>query len=366
MKTQRQSSFEWLRIIAMFLIILHHSVIHGVFSPLPSADILAQYTTATLTSDLLQMFGKYGVIIFVMISGYFLVNTAYNYKKVWYKIILLVGKMCFYSYAIYLLAVDLHWMQPQPFVKVLLAPMSSYWFVKDYILLLLVTPFINRMLQQLNKREHQQLIFSGIVIDCLFTMVFTSLYSQDTFAELCYFMLFYIIGAYIRRYTYKDNAARERRLGLMLLLVSYGILAGMIAGMWCYAAYSGKSIWTYHALSLTGETRLCILFMAIGTMLWVKQWKMGYHPVINTVAQATLGIYLIHDTDYLRDHLWINFGHMNQLLTAHSPLKIVIQTLSMSLLVFMVCACIEIVRHACCQGIATVYHKCKQRIQMAK
>lgn len=66
----RQSNIELLRIVAMLMIIAHHFVVHGGF----------EFSTDTITANRLwvqfiQMGGKIGVNIFVLISGYFLIST---------------------------------------------------------------------------------------------------------------------------------------------------------------------------------------------------------------------------------------------------------------------------------------------------
>ena len=74
---QRQSNIELLRIIAMLMIIAHHFSVHGGF----------QYSTDDLTINYLwinfiAIGGKIGVNIFVLISGYFLINAVgFNVNK---------------------------------------------------------------------------------------------------------------------------------------------------------------------------------------------------------------------------------------------------------------------------------------------
>ena len=61
----RNSSFELLRIISMLLIVAHHFVVHGNF------DLISSFSKNVFFLQSLSMFGKFGVNLFVLISGYF-------------------------------------------------------------------------------------------------------------------------------------------------------------------------------------------------------------------------------------------------------------------------------------------------------
>ena len=79
----RQSNIELLRIIAMMFIILYHIAFHGnwddgsIFWP-------DEITFNVLFLQSILPFGKIGVNIFVLISGYFLINSV---KDTWPKIV---------------------------------------------------------------------------------------------------------------------------------------------------------------------------------------------------------------------------------------------------------------------------------------
>ena len=66
----RQSNFELLRIVAMVMIVFHHFAVHGGFN----------FDSTTLSIprfwfNFIIMGGKTGVNIFVLISGYFLIQS---------------------------------------------------------------------------------------------------------------------------------------------------------------------------------------------------------------------------------------------------------------------------------------------------
>lgn len=71
----RNSNIEALRIISILLIICHHYVIHG-FSEVENISMMNQYLLG-----ILSLGGKLGVTCFILISGYYMINTRFTVKK---------------------------------------------------------------------------------------------------------------------------------------------------------------------------------------------------------------------------------------------------------------------------------------------
>ena len=85
---ERSSNIEMLRIIAMLLIVMHHYSLHSNFQFDPTSIQLNHVFVQSL-----QVGGKIGVAIFVIVMGYFSVYSGY--KKT--KAIKLWAEICFYS-----------------------------------------------------------------------------------------------------------------------------------------------------------------------------------------------------------------------------------------------------------------------------
>ena len=85
---KRQSNIELLRIITMIMIVAHHFSVHGNFDfPINTVTI------NRLWIQFIQIGGKIGVDVFVLISGYFLI-TADSLKinkaiKMWIRSLLI-------------------------------------------------------------------------------------------------------------------------------------------------------------------------------------------------------------------------------------------------------------------------------------
>lgn len=99
MKKVRQSNIELLRMIAMFMILVIHA--NMVSLPHPTTDDLLSNTIPTITRYFIESFGIVGVDIFVLISGWFLINTrAKSFYSFFFQILMLWGGV-FFTYALH-------------------------------------------------------------------------------------------------------------------------------------------------------------------------------------------------------------------------------------------------------------------------
>lgn len=100
-KKQRQSSIELLRILTMVMIVAHHFSVHGNFD-FPINTI----TINRLWIQFIQIGGKIGVDVFVLISGYFLITSSSVKPN---RIIKIWLQMFTYSILIYIFVLPCAW-----------------------------------------------------------------------------------------------------------------------------------------------------------------------------------------------------------------------------------------------------------------
>lgn len=67
----RKSNIELLRMVSMFLIVLHHYCVNSGFMEIMD---LSQVTPNTLLVQFMSFGGKVGVNVFLIISGYFMIR----------------------------------------------------------------------------------------------------------------------------------------------------------------------------------------------------------------------------------------------------------------------------------------------------
>lgn len=93
-KINRLSNFELLRLVSMFLIVLHHYGVHGLVDE--TGTSLQSVGVGMLTS-----FGKSGVFLFVLIGSFFLVDKSFDCSR----IINIISSTFFYSFLILFLGI---------------------------------------------------------------------------------------------------------------------------------------------------------------------------------------------------------------------------------------------------------------------
>lgn len=91
----RESNFELLRIIAMMFIFVYHYINYGGILNVGS------YTINKLIALFLYSGGRVGVNIFILIMGYFMINSKFKIKKV-FK---MMFQVFFYSVILAILSV---------------------------------------------------------------------------------------------------------------------------------------------------------------------------------------------------------------------------------------------------------------------
>lgn len=172
---KREQSIELLRIVLMTLIVFGHIIGHGLGD-----------TTIELNGRTVSLFPLYfyHVDAFVFISGYFGIHLK------WKKFLLLICKMTVYSLMAIALAILL-----KPELKMSVSeivhnvyPFSawSWWFMSEYMFLMLLSPIINAGMERLDKRQ------ATILVGVLYLSWF-----RCTSVLL---LFIYILGRYLRKY----------------------------------------------------------------------------------------------------------------------------------------------------------------------
>jgi len=323
----RQSNIELLRIIAMFLIVMHHYVMHGTISfvyidpPLTVQNVFALF---------IGSFGRPAVGIFVLICGYFSIKSDFKLPR----FVSLVAQV--FSYSVILLLIAIFILpggssigRDEILASIFPTVKGTYWFATSYIVLLLLSPYINKLLLKLTQKQHKALIVLFVVIWCFIP---TFLDASFPGSDLAYFVALYVIAAYIRLYPLKANPSRHFALfGFWAF-----ILLASIASMSYLLNYSGvfRKYITYFA----DYNKLPGAMCALELFLAMTQTKPFYSKLINGIAATSFGIYLIHDNFLIRSFLWKTI--FNNAAYVDTPFYFVHFIVS-ALIVFASCALID-------------------------
>lgn len=284
-KRQRNSSVELLRIVAMMFIVCSHCSVH---SGLPFDESKLLFNNLLLDWCVL---GNLGVDIFVMISGYFLcANPNFNRKR---NSIALLTQVWFFSIlGLVVYCVTGHSVTREIVMKAIFPTVfSEYWFFTIYFVLLFLIPYINIVLDKLDRTGLRKLIAIMIMF---WSVVPTFTQQEMGGTELCQFVMFYSIGAYVRKYP--DNILADRTNRHLLTTVS-GVL--MLSSSAILRMFPGQYTTRFYS-----RVSLCTIGCALGLFSIAIYHKCFYNAWINKIAACTFGIYLFHDNPLLRVIIW--------------------------------------------------------------
>ena len=145
---KRQSNIELLRIVGMLLIISHHYIVNsGIMETLSLQDHPAKFTFLTMWG----MWGKTGINIFILISGYFMCTSSLTIRR-YCKI---AFEWIFYNYVIFfiMLAAGYETLSPLRIFQLVFAPFTyangSGCFTSSFLMFYLFIPFMNAFIRNI-------------------------------------------------------------------------------------------------------------------------------------------------------------------------------------------------------------------------
>lgn len=332
---KRQSNIELLRIISMILIVAHHFSFHGVLKSGYESNFLPPTLTIFL-AQIFQLGGKIGVELFIIITGYFLVKSKFNSKK----IILLGLQVFFYSIGSLLLLKLIN--APTGLIVTIKSvfPLiyGQYWFATAYIVLYLLSPFLNKLLLNLQKKKFLKML--GLM---LFLWIIIPTFTKGGMGnnEITRFILFYSIGAFIR--LYPSVSFQSRYIGVRLTLISYFLMVLSVATMNILGEEMNIGILASNATYFSGNSSILVLGVALGLFIWFKSIDIGSIKWINIISGATFGVYLIHDNTNFRQILWHSILQTENHIS-DSPILFLWYAMSSILITYVTCTIIELLR----------------------
>ena len=194
-KPARESGLELLRIIAMLFIVMHHAV---MFSGVNSSNILE-----SKIFDILQIGGKLGVNLFVLISAYFMVNKSFKLSR----ILKIIFETFFYSVFIYLIFIAFgktNFTIDEFILNFFPVIFERWWFVTTFVLLMILSPFLNIIIKSVSK--NLLLVISivlfayGVGVNEILLKVgnYLGVGLTSYMNKLLWFVTLYFIASYIR------------------------------------------------------------------------------------------------------------------------------------------------------------------------
>lgn len=293
---QRQSNLELFRIILMMGIIAHHFVVNSGLLDIMSPSL---ENTNDVFLWIWGMWGKIGINCFVLITGFFMCQSIFTWKK----FLKLVCEIEFYKiiiYVIFLFSGKENISIERLFL--ILSPIIDLRadFTSGFLVMFLLIPFMNILIRNLSRLQHLTLI--GL------SLLFFTIWDQFPGVVIpmgypIWFCVIYTIGAYLRLYPLQNGFLRlmldsKYSAGLMLLLSVGSVLAMLLLHQ------IGLTTWWPHKWVVDCNAPLAVL-TSIAFFNFFRRLNIKPNKWINMISASTFGVFLIHtSSDAMRSFLW--------------------------------------------------------------
>jgi len=156
--SERNSTFELMRLVAMFVIVFYHILCAYL-------DIYSDSAYYNFVNSLLPLV-HFGVILFVLISGFFGIRASIGGFLKLFGILFIYYIPLELAYVIFK-NVDNSLSLCESLKRLALFSYTPYWFIRSYLILYILSPMVNMFLHNITNR--QKLIFVAIIgfISCI-------------------------------------------------------------------------------------------------------------------------------------------------------------------------------------------------------
>ena len=207
----RKSNIELLRLFCIFGILVMHIL----------GRSMSNLSFANREIDLLfNSFFNCGVTIFVLISGYFGIHFS------WKKIFKLHTMVLVYSIIYTLVSILPTGLAIQD-VFITLFPILSnrFWFMTSYFILCFLSPYINKFINMVNKKECLSLTFTLLFFFSIIPTVTNLDFTFDNGKGIVNMILIYIIGRCIRLGYIHLSKKQSVVFGLASILITFVLMS---------------------------------------------------------------------------------------------------------------------------------------------
>lgn len=293
----RKSNFELLRIVSMLMIVgLHY------FNANMGGSLGEQNPTEVnyyITYFLESLF-IVGVNTFILITGYFQINKQ---SIKFNKVLNLLFIMVFYGAIFYSLALLLGWASFSwlgLLTELFPVLFDLKWFIKVYIVLYLLIPFINIGLNAMTKEIYKKFLIVSIFLFSIYPSFLPSPPVTDRGYGIITFVLVYAVGGYIKKHYEKNRSKNFYFAGYLLFATMTFAFA---AGLDIVLGKGQAIVWGYNFIfNFLGSIFLFLFFSKLDIQ----------SKIINYIAQFSLGVYFVHTSPITYDYLY------GELLQTHS------------------------------------------------
>lgn len=345
---KRNYGVDALRMCAMFMVVVLHVLAQGgILQALTDTPMGINYEVAWF----LEAAAFCAVNCFALISGYVGVDSEFR----WYKGVVLWLQIAFWTVgllAIYAVTTDYPIGIEQIARAVLPVTTQHYWYVTAYFGTFLFIPYMNRLINSLNKKE-MQILAAVIVVGA---SVISTVTQSDVLAlkggySFLWIALLYLLGGVIKRLEFGVNMKKRTLFAIYVIGVLAAWAAKYVLESYPIPIFTSNFLYNY--------TSITMLACAMALLLLFAKVEIKSKTILSVIRHASpmaFGVYVIH-TNYWVWNFWLNgrFSHFAK----KTSVGLAISVLGAALCIYVVCTLMEFVR-AYIFKVLKVGERCKK------
>lgn len=282
-KLSRDSNIELLRLICMLFITIHHIIVHGlhyVGYPISVVD------TSSIVCTILESFVIIAVNCFIIISGY------YGIRCKWKGFIHLYLLCAFYSILLYTISTVLSGNIDAKKAILSFFPFrdKGLWFIPAYIGLYLLSPLLNTVIENINKKKYVIILILFSIITFYYGYLWKSYINRDGYNTMNFIFL-YFIGRFLYLHVNLENFCPQKmKCNALCVYIGCSVIISGVAIVLTFLTYNSKIV----SLMAFPYNSPLVIISSIAFFLLFRYIHLQSR-FINQIAISTLAIYLIQE-----------------------------------------------------------------------
>ncbi len=332
--SKRHTGIELFRIVSMILVCVLHVLGKG--------GILTSTTEGSvknISAWSMESLAFCAVNCFALISGYVGCKSRFRWSRllsVWLQTLF----CCVVIAAVFVVFFDV----PLNFatLKMNILPVTSgtYWYISSYVGMALFAPFMNLVIEKVEKRKLEILFVVLLVLFSFLPCVtFTTYYGLEYGYSMVWLSIIYLVGGYMKKYDITSRVSKKLALAMFfaagLLPVVAKVMMQKLALLLIDRTVGGGIFIEYTSpfIVLSAVALLCF-FANLDIQNSVAK------RIIHFISPAALGVYIIHVHPYV-------FGKIDDAFTFMADYNFVVlifAVMGAALGIYIVCTVLELAR----------------------
>ncbi len=273
----RDSNMELLRIIAMLLVMIVHTGFVSLGQP--SQHELQSSPGITTYRFFCQSLSIICVNLFILLSGWYGIRPQ---KKSFLRFLFQIAFFVLGGFFIYLSITPEKALTIESLLKLFLL-LPDNWFIKAYILLYILAPFLNSFLDSATQSQKGKFIASFFVIQSIYGWLFNGMRDFEDGYTTISFIGLYMLANYVR-HSQSQFFKLSRKVDILIyILISCALT--ILSLILCASNHSYEFLFAYNNPLVVISSLYFFLYF---TKLSLQS------RIINNIATSSFAIYLLH------------------------------------------------------------------------